>query len=624
MPDLDHLGGAWRVTPSEYLKRRPATHSIPQPASRYLTMRDGCRLAIDVYLPELDPRLRGDDTSVERGDDVAPAQAGAQFPTLCILTPYYRRFATTGPGADPCPNAMIYRDMFVPRGYALVVVDVRGCGASFGTRDSFRSPRERDDYRELAEWIAAQPWCNGSIGATGISYLGAASCFLASTGHPAVKAIAPLFAVSDTYSDHLFPGGIKCTTVTENYDALVQALDLDLRDQLTPYPYFNAPNFAGPQPVDEDTDGSLLRAAIAEHHGSFKLRDLAPEMAFREEAALHDPGLHSGACSPYWYLAEVPGKVAIYSVSGWYDGSAFANGSVSRFLSNGHPGDRLLLGPWDHGARGNGSPWRDGGLMPKFKVLAEVLRFFDEHLAGMDTGIAGEARIHYHTVHGEKWQAAAQWPPHSGTTKLHLARDGRLAVNADTEESRVAYDVKFTTNTGRASRFERLAALPVTHFYDDWPAHEGEFLTFTSAPFERETELCGHAIVNLLVSTSEHDAAVHAYLSEVDATGRPWFITEGLLRMLHRATAECPPSYRTTWPFRTFHRKDAKLMRPGVAETLRFALLPISWTLMPGSRLRLSIAGADANHFAQVPHGRPPRLELTLGAQSWLEAPLKP
>ena len=36
--------------------------------------------------------------------------------------------------------------MFVPRGYALVVVDVRGTGASFGTRDSFRSPRERDDY----------------------------------------------------------------------------------------------------------------------------------------------------------------------------------------------------------------------------------------------------------------------------------------------------------------------------------------------------------------------------------------------------------------------------------------------------------------------------------------------
>ena len=64
-------------------------------------------------------------------------------------------------------------------------------------------------------------------------------------------------------------------------------------------------------------------------------------------------------------------------------------------------------------------------------------------------------------------------------------------------------------------------------------------------------------------------------------------------------------------------------MQPGAPETLRFALLPISWTFMKGSRLRLSIAGADANHFAQVPHGRPPRLEVTLGEASWIEVPFK-
>jgi predicted acyl esterase len=66
-------------------------------------------------------------------------------------------------------------------------------------------------------------------------------------------------------------------------------------------------------------------------------------------------------------------------------------------------------------------------------------------------------------------------------------------------------------------------------------------------------------------------------------------------------------------------------MQPGVAETVRFALLPISWTLQPGSRLRIAIAGADADHFAQVTHGRPPRLEFTLGgdAASFVELPLR-
>ena len=114
---------------------------------------------------------------------------------ILILTPYYRRFALRR-GArndiDDCPTIAFYRDMFVPRGYALVAVDVRGSGASFGTRDGFRSPIERLDHHDVADWVSRQPWCSGRIGATGISYPGAESDFLASTGHPAVKAVAPL------------------------------------------------------------------------------------------------------------------------------------------------------------------------------------------------------------------------------------------------------------------------------------------------------------------------------------------------------------------------------------------------------------------------------------------------
>src|SRR5262245_44090785 len=154
-------------------------------------MRDGCRLAIDVYLPQ-----------------AGPSAPGAELPTILIFTPYYRRFrlAAGAPvGTEASPNAGKWRDLFVPRGYALVVCDVRGTGASFGTRDSFRSPLERQDYAEIADWVVRQPWSNGWLGATGISYVGAAADFLASTGHRAVKAIAPLFAVWDTYSDHYYP-----------------------------------------------------------------------------------------------------------------------------------------------------------------------------------------------------------------------------------------------------------------------------------------------------------------------------------------------------------------------------------------------------------------------------------
>src|SRR5260370_29911108 len=142
-------------------------------------MAGGCGLAVDVMLPD--------------GD------ASKRWPTVLILTPYVRRFdVTAGSNVEPSPNSYRYRDMFVPRGYAVVVVDARGTGASFGTRDSFRSPRERADYKAIADWIVALPWSNGAIGATGISYLGAAGDFLARTGHKAVKAIRPLFAVWHT------------------------------------------------------------------------------------------------------------------------------------------------------------------------------------------------------------------------------------------------------------------------------------------------------------------------------------------------------------------------------------------------------------------------------------------
>ena len=175
MADAVRSGEGWRVSPADYAKTRPAVFAVGAPRSLYVVMRDGCRLALDVYLPQPVP---------------GHEPPRSRLPTLLILTPYYRRFKLKpgAPAATECsPNAGKWRDLFVPRGYAVVVCDVRGTGASFGTRDSFRSPTERDDYREVADWIVRQPWSDGTIGATGISYVGAAADFLASTGHPAVR-----------------------------------------------------------------------------------------------------------------------------------------------------------------------------------------------------------------------------------------------------------------------------------------------------------------------------------------------------------------------------------------------------------------------------------------------------
>ena len=73
-----------------------------------------------------------------------------------------------------------------------------------------------------------------------------------------------------------------------------------------------------------------------------------------------------------------------------------------------------------HGARINASPWR-ASETPEFNIHGEILRFFDEHLIGIDTGLRAEKPIHYFTVHEERWRAADAWPPIPEATRYFLA-----------------------------------------------------------------------------------------------------------------------------------------------------------------------------------------------------------
>lgn len=610
MSDADINGQAWRVPPTAYLATRPAEYRCPpKPLSHYVPMSDGCRLAVDVWLPE----------------GAATASPSA-FPTILILTPYYRRFALQ-PGSEgqvePSPNTWRYRDFFVPRGYAVVVVDVRGTGASFGTRDSFRSPKEREDFREIADWIVGQPWSDGRIGSTGISYLGAAAMFLASTGHPAVKAVAPLFAVWNTYTDHLYPGGILLNGLAQAYDELCVALDQDRRELLHKFVYFKDPAFAGPQPVDEDVDGALVREAVRQHRGNFRMPDFITEFRFTDDRLPYDPNFGAPSFSPYHYAENIREDVAILSVSGWMDGAGFANGSIARFLSLPNPHQHLLLGPWDHGGRINVSPFREVEE-PRFVVLAEVLRFFDHYLMGRDTGLEAEAPVHYFTMREEKWRSATNWPPTDAVETLFLGAGHRLG-EAPAAGGRDEHAVDFTWGAGTRTRVERLASTDTREYYPDWSGRDESLLTYTSDPLEHALELAGHPVVTLWLASSEGDAAIHLYLSDVEPDGRSRYVTEGVLRALHRKTAE-PERYQAwTWPFRTFRRSDASPLEPGKPEEIRFGLLPTAWTFQAGNRIRIALSGADSDHFAQVPHGRPPVLTVLHGPDfaSRLELPLR-
>ena len=150
------------------------------PRNFYLPMRDGVKIAVQVVLPKDLP-------------------ADQKLPAVMVMTRYWRARQNDGPGT------------FMPsHGYATVFVDARGTGASFGVWKAPFSQDEVKDYNEVVNWIVAQPWSNGKVGAIGNSYTGNTALWLASTMHPAVKAIIPRHYEFDLTTKHLIP--VDCST----------------------------------------------------------------------------------------------------------------------------------------------------------------------------------------------------------------------------------------------------------------------------------------------------------------------------------------------------------------------------------------------------------------------------
>jgi putative CocE/NonD family hydrolase len=289
------------------------------------------------------------------------------------------------------------------------------------------------------------------------------------------------------------------------------------------------------------------------------------------------------------------------------DGAGYANGTIARFLTLPNRHRHLVLGPWDHGARINVSPWRDDPS-PRFALTGEILRFFDHYLMQRATGLEAESHVHFFSMHNEAWHEAAAWPPLPARKQLHPS--GGFTLADKETEGTDTHRVDFGRGTGNSTRYERLAGYDTRNYYVDWQGRDDGMLSWTSAPLERAGLLAGHAVLTIRFAADTKDCAVHAYLSEVEADGTVRYVSEGMLRALHRKERQPPPEYRAAWPWRSYSRADAVPLVPGEPVTMRFPLLPTAWGFAKGSRIRLSITGADADHFGQVPHGQPPCLTI--------------
>ncbi|MGD9573018.1 MAG: CocE/NonD family hydrolase, partial [Thermoleophilia bacterium] len=215
---------------------RPLVTIDPPPAGVHadwdvpVPMPDGVTLRANVFRPpatEAGERVPVIMCAHPYGKDRIPAKRRGRG-----VDPQYRALPQPGPvrisawtgweGPDPAA--------WVPRGYAVVNLDLRGSGSSEGVGELL-SRREAEDYAEAIAWAAAQPWSTGRVGLLGVSYLALAQYGVAALRPPALAAICPWEGFSDVYRDFARPGGIHETgflrlwsTVTRRTSRLAEDL----------------------------------------------------------------------------------------------------------------------------------------------------------------------------------------------------------------------------------------------------------------------------------------------------------------------------------------------------------------------------------------------------------------
>ena len=382
----------------------------------------------------------------------------------------------------------------------------------------------------------------------------------------------------------------------------------------------------GVKPVDGAADE--LVQAVRQHRANGKVFELAKQVTFRDDRD-NAQGVSIEDMTVHRYQPQVDqSNAAVMGWGSWLDAGT-ADAVIRRFMTW-PKASRAFIGAWEHGGSCNASPYRaaNGESNPPVQTqLREMHKFFDAYLKGMDTGAQAEKRLFYYTLGAEQWQSTPVWPP-LGTTlqRWYLQDDHTLAPSSPPQdEGADQFVVDYQASTGDLNRWWEIGGVvrkPVT-YANRAPAAQ-YLLTYLSAPFEHDTEITGHPIVKLFITSTETDGVFIIYLEDVDAQGRVTYVTEGELRALHRQVSDDPAPYQLCVPYHTFKAQDAMPLVPGEIAELHFGLYPTSVLVHRGHRIRIGIAGHDQGTFRRVPATGTPTITVARNRvhASWIDLPV--
>jgi putative CocE/NonD family hydrolase len=574
----------------------------PRAASRYLTMRDGTRIAITVWLP---PDLR----------------PGERVPALVKGTPYWRGGgltflgrAITELGATVVPDEPDV-GILIARRYAVIGVDTRGTGASFGHQAILLDQPEVQDFGEIIDWAAQQPWSNGRVGAYGFSYRGMLAVSMASLGRPALKAIAPSFDPTDVYHT-TYPGGVFSETFLRKWGSQTGALN---RGE-PPCQGVCRWLVAGPRPVDADRDGALLRAAIAEHARNYDVYACARRSPWRDNTICTSGKTVTQVSELARRDAVQRSNLPMYVTAGWFDANLPAE-ILQRVSGFSNP-QQVVIGAISHGGFMSTDPFAPPKAdvdPPYSRQIGDMADFFDKYLKA--DGRPGPSSVRYQVLNGGGWRTAPGWPPLGIRQRFYADAGGALSATPPQQDGADAYAVDFSAGSGPLSRYQSPVDLSQTG-YADRAAADRKLLTYTGAPQAEDLLIAGAPEADLTIASSAPDGLVIVYLEDVLPSGRVVYLAEGVLRLAARKIASTQVGAD---PLHSYLSADAAPMTPGRAEPIRIALSPIAVIVRKGERLRLAIAGADSDNLERIPAAGPETLEVrrSRAAPSFIEAPVQ-
>jgi hypothetical protein len=507
----------------------------------WIPMPDGCKLAARIWLP----------------DDAE------QNPVPAVLEyiPYRRRDHTRARDALMMPYT-------AGHGYACLRVDLRGSGDSDGVLLDEYLEQEQDDALEVLRWIAAQPWCDGSVGIIGISWGGFNGLQIAARRPPELKAVISACFTDDRYADDVhYMGGCL------------------LGDNLSWASVMFAFNSCPPDPL-----------VVGERWRTMWFERLEKSGLWLEKWMRHPHRdaywKHGSVCEDYSSI-ETP----VLAISGWADGYSNA---VFRLLANLGGSHRGLIGPWSHAYPHLGKPG------PAIGFLQEAVRWWDHWLKGIDRAVDKEPRLRVwmqdsvppHPSYKERpgrWVAEDSWPsPRIGPKTYAFGKNRLVPLGERVSKAPLTFQSPLSVGLFAGKWCSYAAPPDLPH---DQREEDGGALVFDTDPLDEPLEILGAPVVDLELSSAGPVAMVAVRLSDIAPNGDATRVTYGLLNLTHRDSHEQPSSLVPGERYRVRVQLNDVAQRFPAGHRIRVAIstsyFPLAWP--PPSPTPLTLYPADCS-----------------------------